>query len=189
MSYVRSNYLRVDSTTTLTYYVDSHKREAETIELELYPEAVQINLPDAYHETQGGQRGGKDTLKLENLPLNEQRLNMIQQRLPMFTHALEEDFKDLFMQLRENAQAHSSFISLMMLSSLVASLGLFLSSPAVIIGEWCSAPLMSPIVLYQWHYCVMIRPLLKKSLSTIAIGIALALGMAALLRTDYSNYT
>ncbi len=181
MSYVRSNYLRVDSTTTLTYYVDSHKREAETIELELYPEAVQINLPDAYYETQGGQRGGKDTLKLENLPLNEQRLNMIQQRLPMFTHALEEDFKDLFMQLRENAQAHSSFISLMMLSSLVASLGLFLSSPAVIIGAMVLAPLMSPIVSLSMALLRNDQTLLKKSLSTIAIGIALALGMAALL--------
>lgn len=181
MSYVRSNYLRVDSTKPLIYYVDSQKREAESIELELYPEAVQINLPDAYYETQGGQRGGKDTLKLENLPLHEQRLNMIQQRLPLFTHALEDDFKELFLQLRDSAQAHSSFISLMMLSSLVASLGLFLSSPAVIIGAMVLAPLMSPIISLSMGLLRNEQTLLKNSLTTIAIGIGLALSMAALL--------
>ncbi|MDY0249338.1 MAG: DUF389 domain-containing protein [Pseudomonas sp.] len=181
MSYVRSNYLRVDSTTPLTFYIDSQKREAHSIELELYPDAVKINLPQTYYETQGEQHSDKDTLKLENLPLNEQRLDMIEQRLPMFTHALEEDFKDLFMQLRENAQAHSSFISLMMLSSLVGSLGLFLSSPAVIIGAMVLAPLMSPIVSLSMALLRNDLTLLKKSLSTIVIGIVLAIGMAALL--------
>ncbi|HZJ93618.1 MAG TPA: DUF389 domain-containing protein [Thiopseudomonas sp.] len=181
MSYVRSNYLRVDSTQPLTYYVDSQRREAQSIELELYPEAVQINLPATYYETQGGQRGGKDTLKLENLPLNEQRLNMIQRRLPLFTHALEEDFKELFLQLRENAQAHSSFISLMMLSSLVASLGLFLSSPAVIIGAMVLAPLMAPIISLAMALLRNDQALLKQSLSSIVIGMLLAISMAALL--------
>lgn len=181
ISYVRSNYLRVDSTTPLTYFVDSQKREANSIELELYPEAVQINLPDAYYETQGGQRGGKDTLKLENLPLHEQRLTMIQRRLPLFTHALEEDFKELFLQLRESAQASSSFIALMMLSSLVASLGLFLSSPAVIIGAMVLAPLMSPIISLAMALLRNEQTLLRNALSTIAIGVTLALVMAALL--------
>lgn len=181
MSYVRSNYLRVDSQTMLTYYVDSQKRQAQSIELELYPEAVRINLPEAYYETQGGQRGGKDTLKLENLPLNEERLTMIEQRLPLFTHAIEEDFKELFLQLRENAQAHSSFISLMLLSSLVASLGLFLSSPAVIIGAMVLAPLMSPIISLAMALLRNDQTLLKKSLSTIIIGVFLAISMAALL--------
>lgn len=181
MSYVRSNYLRVDSTQPLTYYVDSQKRQAQSIELELYPEAVQINLPEAYYETQGGQRGGKDTVKLENLPLHEERLNMIQKRLPLFTHALEDDFKGLFLQLRDSAQTSSSFIALMMLSSLIASLGLFLSSPAVIIGAMVLAPLMSPIISLAMALLRNDQTLLKNSLTSIAVGVFLALSMAALL--------
>jgi uncharacterized hydrophobic protein (TIGR00271 family) len=181
MSYVRSSYLRIDSTQPLTYYLDSAKREAKSIELQIHPEAVQVNLPEAYHDTQSERRSGKDTLKLENLPQGEQRLNMIQQRLPFFTHALEEDFKELFMQLRENAQTHSSFISLMMLSSLVASLGLFLSSPAVIIGAMVLAPLMLPIVSLSMALLRNDQTLLKQSLTTIAIGVGLAMGMAAML--------
>ncbi len=181
MSYVRSSYLRLDSTQPLTYYVDSAKRETKSIELQIHPEAVQVNLPDAYHDSQSERRGGKDTLKLENLPQGEQRLAMIQQRLPFFTHALEEDFKELFMQLRENAQTHSSFISLMMLSSLVASLGLFLSSPAVIIGAMVLAPLMLPIVSLSMALLRNDQTLLKQSLTTIAIGVCLAMGMAAML--------
>ncbi|MDY7219150.1 DUF389 domain-containing protein [Denitrificimonas sp. JX-1] len=181
MSYVRSNYLRVESNTPLTYYVDSQKREAQSIELELYPEAVHINLPEAYYETQGGQRGGKDTLKLENLPLNEQRLDMIQQRLPLFTNALEDDFKELFVQLRRNAQSSSSFVALMMLSSLIASLGLFLSSSAVIIGAMVLAPLMSPIISLAMGLLRNDHSLMKNAITTIAKGIALALTMAALI--------
>lgn len=181
MSYVRSSYLRLDSTQPLTYYVDSAKREANSIELQIHPEALQVNLPEAYYESQSDRRGGKDTLKLENLPLGEQHLDMIQQRLPLFTHALEEDFKELFMQLRENAQTHSSFISLMMLSSLVGSLGLFLSSPAVIIGAMVLAPLMLPIVSLSMALLRNDQTLLKQSLTTIAIGVGLAMGMAAML--------
>src|SRR5690606_7702549 len=117
----------------------------------------------------------------ENLPLHEQRLTMIQRRLPLFTHALEEDFKELFLQLRESAQASSSFIALMMLSSLVASLGLFLSSPAVIIGATVLAPLMSPIISLAMALLRNEQTLLRNALSTIAIGVTLALVMAALL--------
>lgn len=181
MSYVRSNYLRVDSPLPLTYYVDSQKREAESIELELYPNAVRINLPEAYYQTQGGQHGGKDTLKLENLPLNEQRLDMIQQRLPLFTNAVEDDFKELFVQLRSNAQTSSSFVALMMLSSLIASLGLFLSSSAVIIGAMVLAPLMSPIISLAMALLRNDHSLLKNAMSTISKGVVLALAMAALV--------
>ncbi|HUH57874.1 MAG TPA: DUF389 domain-containing protein, partial [Pseudomonadales bacterium] len=123
----------------------------------------------------------KDTVKLENLPLHEERLNMIQKRLPLFTHALEDDFKGLFLQLRDSAQTSSSFIALMMLSSLIASLGLFLSSPAVIIGAMVLAPLMSPIISLAMALLRNDQTLLKNSLTSIAVGVFLALSMAALL--------
>lgn len=181
ISYIRSQYLKIDSQKPLTYYLDSQPRSANCIEMELYPEAVKLNLSDEYFAAQGGQRGGKDTLKLENLPHNEERISMIQRRLPLFTNAVEEDFRELFLQLRDNAKSQSSFIALMILSSLVATLGLFLSSPAVIIGAMVLAPLMAPIISLAMGVLRSEQQLIKQSLTTIGIGVTLALLTSALL--------
>jgi uncharacterized membrane protein len=66
--------------------------------------------------------------------------------LPLFSHALESDFKDLFLALKENARINNTYILLMVLSALLATLGLFLNSPSIVIGAMMLAPLMAPII-------------------------------------------
>ena len=181
ISYIKSQYLRIESSQPLVYYVDGRRRESSTIELHLYPEAVRINVGEIQQISQPGRQVGKDTMKVENLPVNEDRLNMIQSHLPLFTRALEDEFKDLFLQLRDNAQAHPHYIALMILSVIVASLGLYLSSAAVIIGAMVLAPLMSPIISMAMGLLRGDRQLLQRSSLTITIGVGLALLTAALL--------
>ena len=120
-------------------------------------------------------------MRVDNLPTNESRLQMIERHLPLFTRALEEDFKDLFLLLRENAQARAHYIALMILSVVVASFGLFLSSAAVIIGAMVLAPLMAPIISLAMGLLRGDRTLLDRSLLTIGIGVLLALGTASLI--------
>ncbi|TVP88887.1 MAG: DUF389 domain-containing protein [Pseudomonadaceae bacterium] len=181
VSYIKSQYLRIDSSQPLGYFVDGRRREATSIELHLYPEAVRINVGAIQQTSQPGQRNGKDTMKVDSLPVNQDRLNMIQSHLPLFTRALEDEFKDLFLQLRINAQAHPHYIALMVLSVIVASLGLYLSSAAVIIGAMVLAPLMSPIISLSMALLRGDRVLLQRSSLTIALGIGLALLTAAVL--------
>ncbi len=69
----------------------------------------------------------------------------------------------------------------MVLSVVVASFGLFLSSPAVIIGAMVLAPLMAPIISLAMGLLRADRQMLERSLKTIAIGVGLALVTAALL--------
>jgi len=181
ISYIKSGYLKIESPRPLRYLVDGRKRSAEVIELEIQQAAVRMNLTPAYHAQHEILSDDKDTVKTENLPTNEARVAMIQRSLPLFTHALEEDFKDLFLQLRESARAPAHFLLLMVLSAIVATLGLFLSSAAVIIGAMVLAPLMAPIISLAMGILRGERGLLATSLTTIGIGTLLALGTAAFI--------
>ncbi|RHW21120.1 DUF389 domain-containing protein [Pseudomonas jilinensis] len=181
LSYIKSQYLKIESSRPLSYFIDGRKHEASCIELQLYPGAVRLNAGPIVQAGQNGSTQVKDTMKVDNLPLNETRLNMIQHHLPLFTRALEDDFKDLFLLLRDNAQAHSHYIALMVLSVIVASLGLFLSSAAVIIGAMVLAPLMAPIISLAMGLLRGDRLLLQRSLATIGIGVLLALTTASLI--------
>jgi uncharacterized hydrophobic protein (TIGR00271 family) len=181
VSYIKSRYLKLESLQPITYFIDGRRREASQIELELYSEAVLINTGQIPQISQTIQRQDKDTMLVDNLPTNQTRLAMIQSHLPLFTRALEEDFKELFLQLRDNAQAPPHYIVLMLLSVMVASLGLFLSSAAVIIGAMVLAPLMSPIISLSMGLLRGERALLKPALQTIGLGVLLALGTSGVI--------
>src|SRR5699024_8090130 len=118
----------------IAYYIDGKRRQGKTIELELYPQAARLNVSDRYLSHHTTTQTKKDTVRLDNLPVNETRIAMIQSHLPLFTRALEDDFKGIFLRLRDNARSNSNYVVMMVLSVLIASFGLFLSSAAVIIG-------------------------------------------------------
>lgn len=181
VSYIKTSELTVSATQPLTYYVDGNKRQATEIKLRLLPNAVAANLPEdylAFHEPGGEQ---KDTMKTENLPENEDRLAMIQKHLPFFTHAITEDFKDLFLLLKDNARIRPDYVTLMILSALVGTLGLFLNSAAVIIGAMVLAPLMSPIISLSMAALRSDGSLFRDAALCIFTGVMLALGVSALI--------
>lgn len=180
ISYIKTDRFTLAAEKPLAYFVDGRRREAGNLEVCVEPKAVRINVSEAYfsrHET-GGEK--KDTMKVDNLPQNEARLEMIQKHLPLFTRANEEDFKDLFLLLKDNARSSRDYIILMVLSTLVASLGLFLNSAAVIIGAMVLAPLMAPIISLSMGALRSDTMLIRTSLSTIGLGVLLALGASAL---------
>ena len=67
-----------------------------------------------------------------------------------------------------------------MLSTFIATLGLYLNSAAVIIGAMVLAPLMSPMVSISMALLRANDKLFWRSLEKIALGTALVLGAAAL---------
>lgn len=181
ISLIKSATLKIVSPRSMAYSIDGQKRSAASIELAVREEAVRLNLSESYYQIQEGQRDDKELVKTENLPTNEARLEMIQRKLPLFTRALEEDFKELFLQLRDSARLSAPFVLLLLLSAVVATHGLFLSSAAVIIGAMVLAPLMAPIISLAMALLRGDRVMLRSSSLTIAIGVALALGTAAFI--------
>lgn len=181
VSYIKADTLRIESTQLLKFYLDGRPRKAEAIELQMYPRAVRVNMSDAYHEMHTASNDNKDTMRIENLPQNEARVANLSRRLPFFTHALEEDFKEAFVQLRENATPSPDYVALMMLSTTVAAMGLFVNSAAVIIGAMILAPLMAPLISAAMGLLRGERLLFVQSARTIGIGIGLSLATAALI--------
>ncbi len=87
---------------------------------------------------------------------------------------LERDERlDLVHQLEQNAQANIDFITMMVLSSSLASLGLLADSTAVVIGAMLVAPLMGPLVAAGLSLVQANLSLFRRSLGVAAIGIGI----------------
>ncbi|WP_165831973.1 DUF389 domain-containing protein [Aliidiomarina sp. B3213] len=181
ISYIKTRVLSIQAREPLKYYLDGKKRKSDHIHLELFPRAVRINMSEAYHQRHEAKDDNKDTMKVENLPQSAERIAMIARHLPFFTHALEEDFRELFLQVRDSAKTHPHYLALMVLSSVVATLGLFLNSAAVIIGAMVLAPLMAPIIAIAMGLLRSDRNIMIQSAKTIAIGVAVGLLTSSLL--------
>lgn len=181
ISYIKSDNLTIKSPQPLKYSIDGRSREADQLHIKLLDKAVRLNLSADFFKLHDAAREEKDTMKVENLPQSEARIEMIRKHLPLFTHAMEEDFKDLFLLLKNNARVKSDYVILMILSSMVAALGLFLNSAAVIIGAMVLAPLMAPIISLSMAVLRNDNNLLRDSLFCIAVGTGLALAGSALI--------
>src|SRR5699024_9606960 len=110
VSYIKSRELRISLQKEMPFYIDGKRRVSKQIELELYPQAAKINVSEAYTSRNATCPAKKVTMRLNNLPLNETRIDMIQTQLPLFTRALEDNSKDLYMRLRENAKISNNYL-------------------------------------------------------------------------------
>lgn len=181
LSFAKTARLTIESEQPLAYVIDGKRRSATRIHFEVSPAAVTIKPGAAFVTENPTATDEHDTLRLKTLPENEQRLASIRRGLPLFTHALEDDFKDLFLLLRDSARVTPDYVVLTIASTLLAGLGLVLDSAAVIIGAMVLAPLMAPIVSLAMGALRRDTRLLQAALRTIVVGAALALVAAALL--------
>lgn len=115
------------------------------------------------------------------LPQGDIKRSMISKSIPWIGFASNDEFKDLFIQLRENAKPKTTYIVLMILSTLLATLGLFSNSSPVIIGAMILAPLMSPIISLSMGTLRQDRKLITSSIFTISVGIGVGFICAVLL--------
>lgn len=181
LSFLKTRRMAIESEQPLAYRIDGRRRSAARIEFEVSPKALHIRPGPGFVDDHPVSAEARDTLRLRTLPENELRLASIREGLPLFTHALEDDFKDLFLLLRDNARLTPDYVILMIAATLIAGLGLVLDSAAVIIGAMVLAPLMAPIISLAMGVLRRDSGLLQDSMRAIGVGIALALTAAATL--------
>lgn len=181
LSFIKSKRLAISSDEALPYRIDGRRRSAKSIVCEVQPEALRIKAGSEFCDARRTAEEARDALRLQTLPEHETRLALLSRRLPLFTHALEGDFRELFQTLRESARVSPDYVVLMLCSTLLASLGLVLNSAAVIIGAMILAPLMAPIISLSMGALRRDLQLVKQSIRAILIGVALAMALAALL--------
>lgn len=179
LGYIKSNSIVITGQTDLKYKIDGEEYRAQELRLELTPAALAINAGPEYAENNEEISSDKERIAVDQLPQNETRLKYLANSLPFFPHALEDDFKDLFLNLRESGAITSSYLLLMVLSTILASLGLFLNSPSVVIGAMVLAPLMAPIVSLSMGFLRDNLNLARKSFNTLVTGVVLAIIVSA----------
>lgn len=180
ISHIKNPCLRIQNPQGIDYEADGISYSAKEVVLEVLPANLPL-IPGRKAPKQEEVSIGKSTYRTTNLPKGETRQELITQELPFLYRASTEDFKELFIVLRENAHSSPAYLTMMVLSTILACLGLFSNSSPVIIGAMILAPLMAPIISLSMAVLRMEEGMLKNSLITIAKGTFLSLGFAALL--------
>lgn len=179
ISYIKTASMTLESAVEADYYLDGQRRSARQLAFRILPKAVTVNLGQDFVARQPTAEEN-DVKKVKTLPQGEERLRRLKQSLPLFSTAQDEDFKETFVMLRDNARLSVPFTLLMTLSAMLATFGLFLNSAPVVIGAMVLAPMMSPLVSLAMAILRNEGKLLKASLLTFVIGAGLTLLVAAL---------
>jgi uncharacterized hydrophobic protein (TIGR00271 family) len=181
---IKSKTLQIESEVELDVTIDGESKTQTPLHCETLPQAVKLNVGESYlTELQGkGTPATKETLNIGNLPAGKDELNKAKKKaIPFFPYASEERFRDLFQVLREDAKTDSTYLSLMVLSTLLAAVGLYQNSSAVVIGAMLLAPLMTPIVSLSMGMLRRDVKMSRQSALKIAYGVMIALLAAALM--------
>jgi len=114
-------------------------------------------------------------------PLAERWAEALEERVARyFPRLAREDRVELFGRVQNGSQASVDFMTLIALSTAIASLGLIQDSGAVVIGAMLVAPLMMPMIGAGLSLVQGNRALLREAVRSILVGFftALAIGLA-----------
>ncbi|MEX2566089.1 MAG: TIGR00341 family protein [Cyclobacteriaceae bacterium] len=178
-AHIKTEYLKIESETPINYSQDGVLMSAQCLELEVSPKAIKI-IPGKHLEL-GNKGSGEDVFKVKVLPRGEAREELLKINLPLIHHASTEEFKDLFSNLRAGAMASNNYLVLMVISTFIATLGLFGNSSPVIIGAMILAPLMAPVISLSMGVLRQDKKLILNSIKAIGLGMLLGYICAMLL--------
>lgn len=179
---VRSSSIYIEAGDSHWLHVDGALKVALPVTCSVLKEAVRVNAPGAFWEANPKSEQHKESVKIDNLPDEKESAKYRGKHIPLFSYASEEHFRDLFGALREDAQVNGLYIVFMILSALLATLGLFANSTAVVIGAMLIAPLMAPIVSLSMGLLRADASLINASWMKVSLGMVLVL-LASLLVT------
>jgi len=156
--------------------VDGKLKSASAIEFKINEQSMcLLPGPKLDLDAENQQKVDKDNIRVDHLPLDESAQLLLGAPLPFFNRAGEEEHRGLFVALRSSAVFSSSYLVLMLLSTLLALTGLYANSAPVIIGAMILAPLMAPIVSLAMGLARTEVQLIRSSLRTLVFGIAAGL--------------
>ena len=182
IGYIKSSRIEIGSETPLDVIIDDKHTTHTPVHCETAAGAVQVNVGESLQADNRREKAAKEEIEVSNLPGGKELLRIIKQkRIPFFSYASEERFNDLFPALREDARLNSIYLVLMVLSTMLATVGLYLDSASVIIGAMLLAPLMNPIVSLSMGILRGNIGIFKNSIVKIVLGILIALFSSALI--------
>lgn len=187
LGYVKNSQIEIVCEKKLDVYIDGEPKTQTPVRCQILKKAVRINISEKLLKKRDEARPSGTTQNLGNLPVGKE-LNRIKIRsIPFFSYASEERFKDLFTSLRDDARITSAYLVLILLSTMLATAGLYLNSSSVIIGAMLLAPLMAPIISFSMGLLRQDQFLIKYSTLKIIAGVLLVLIISALICLIYPD--
>ena len=183
LGYLKISKLTISSSEPIELMIDNNLLCAKELEFIVFKQELRLHLGRVLEEKIHDdiqEANTQDVVNVKTLPQKDLEDVLIGGKLPFFKKASEEKFKSLFVSLRSSAEFSSVFIILMILSTLLATTGLFANSAPVIIGAMVLAPLMSPIVSFSMGIIRNDTSLISKSTRTLFIGILMAILFSSL---------
>ncbi len=181
VGYIRSSKIIVETKEPLDVLIDSAPMGQTPMELEVKEKSLALNVGEKFWEKQAEQGNGKDSIKIDHLPSDEESTAYLSKAIPLFSHASKAQYATLFTNLREESKLSQNFMVLLILATMIATFGLFINSSSVIIGAMLLAPLMQPIVSLSMGVLRQDTALEINGTKTIAIGVFSVLATAALI--------
>jgi uncharacterized hydrophobic protein (TIGR00271 family) len=182
IGYIKSPQIDIESETRLDVIIDDEYATHTPLHCEAIAKAVHVNVGKNLRLESISASDSKEKIDIKNLPREKDLLKAKKQkRIPFFSYASDERFHDLFPALREDARLNNIYLVLMVLSTMLATVGLYLNSASVIIGAMLLAPLMAPIVSLSMGILRGNIELFKDSIGKIVLGILIALLSSALI--------
>ncbi len=181
LGFVKTSKLDITSIKPMDFMIDGILMSAKEVNLEVMKDSLTLSIgkniiENAQNNIQtDNDDDDKEIVRTKYLPKGEVKDLLLRESVPLFKKASEDDFKELFSALKENAKPSSIFIVLIILSTLLATTGLFQNSAPVIIGAMILAPLMSPIISLSMGVARGDSYFITNSLKTLGYGILTAL--------------
>jgi uncharacterized hydrophobic protein (TIGR00271 family) len=179
-AHIKTKAARIESAVPLEFSEDGRVHQESKIEISIEKRGLSL-IPGKHLKAESVVNEPNDIYKVKELPLGDAATTLAGNKLPFLKKASTEEFKDLFVILRENAKLKGSFLVLMVLSTLLATLGLFANSSPVIIGAMILAPLMAPIISLSMATLRQDKNLALQSGWTIILGMIASFSVAVIL--------
>ena len=183
VGYISSSEIQIDSEHFLSVRIDSTEGSKLPIRLKVLPETLALSVGEKFWEKQKNTQSDKDSIKIDHLPSDKESADYLSKTIPLFSHASQEQYTVLFSNLREEGKLNTVYIMLLILSTLIATFGLFVNSSSVVIGAMLLAPLMQPIVSLSMGVLRQDSALEINGAKSIFWGVLAVLVTAALVAT------
>jgi len=142
IGYIKSSGVIIESEEPLGVDIDGEEVTRTPVECEVRSGVLRVNTGPQTDSAQASQSDSKEHINIKHLPIESELTKAKKKAIPLFPYASEERFKDLFIALRDDARMSPAYVMLMLLSTLLATIGLYQNSTAVVIGAMLLAPLM-----------------------------------------------
>jgi len=179
--YIKSPEIDIATEEILPVLIDGKEETSTPLHCRTIPNAIRLNLGEQLRKQQGKLTPAKERIDIDALPKGKELAKTKGKRIPFFPFATEESFKNLFVSLRNDAKINPIYLILIVLSTMLAAVGLYQSSSAVVIVAMLLAPLMAPIVSLSMGLLRQDAKMSRESIVKIAIGTGLALLSAAVI--------